>query len=787
MAPAEDEPPTCPDDDRGPDDSGGWDDESVEFADSLLQPETGEFDPESFTGLTSDGKYEVGGQIGNGGFSWVFRARQVSTGQDVAVKLPRRPGEACERLRRGGRLLGKIAHPNIAKLIDAGETTVADEKLPYVVMELVQGARSLSTFCREQQLDLPARLELLVDICNAVAAAHQKHVVHRDLKPGNILVSGSGHPCVIDFDIADISKADLSTLTAMGSTSGGVIGTPLYMSPEQIEGRPIGPASDVFSMGVIIRELVTDRPPRVSAAVQVLSCLQSSVFASCATLPTGIARITRGCLNGDPARRYKDAAELAAAIRECLTASSWKDPWWRSGMQAVRQASSDATQAFRDASRQAVGWLASTTAQRLAIAGLVAVALGTAAWQPVNNWRARQQQAKAYSASLAAAARAFDAKVPAQELRQLVRVAEADWHGWRGPDRPLPLELVCLRNLLPGNQPVTLPGVSAATIAPVGEWLATAAAGRVKLSSAAQPLVPLRRLPGLPGQRLSLTIGPGDLLAAGGDAGEWAVWRLNAIDRDSAALLRGAFPVAGPQRFSFAPDGRRLAVVTACGETEVWRLPATAAQSPERISIIRIGEASLSPTTEPPSACLSGDGRRLFVGGATGELLAFDVATGAAMPPVAGPAAGPLTLCRSADGRHLVSFAAGGTLRWHDPATGRPLANGSPAPTNCLLAAFADQENRLLVVRQSAAQGSGGTTLVIFETVSAAGSGPTVSLPVGKTIAALAAGADGRLLVRVADSWQVWSATPGKPAADMTIAAAVPQIAPAGSPGPSAD
>jgi len=801
MASPEDEPPTRRDDGRDPNDSGDWDDESLGLPEGFFRVETGEFDPASFTGTTSDGKITVGEQIGRGGFSWVFRGRQVSTGQEVAIKFPSRPGEACKRLTRGRKLLGQLNHPNIAKLVDAGSTTLGTVRLPYVAMELVRDARSLSAFCREENLDLPARLEVFAAICDAVAAAHVRNVIHRDLKPGNILISGSGHPCVIDFDIADTSKADLTTLETSDSTRGGNAFTPLYASPEQYAGGSppqadvdeqqrdrVTPASDVFSLGVILRELMTGKPPRMSAAMQLLSGLQKRVLTDCNALPLGVARITRRCLHEDQSQRYRDAAGLAAAIRECLKTGSWKDPWWRTAGRAAWQVSADAVQGLRDFS-QFAGCLAdSKTFRQFAMAGFFTAVLATAAWHPVTRWRAERQQAAAYSASIAAIDQKIAAEGLVEKLQPLVQQAEADWHDWRGAARPLPPELVCLRNLPPLGDPPTLPAASAACLSSSGEWLVTAGAGRqMKLSSAAEPRVPVRRLPGLPGEHLTVAIGPGDVLAAGSDAGSWAIWQLDEIDRDSAASLEGSFTTGGHLLFSFSPDGRRLAVVSASGEAEIWRLPTSDRDVPQQLSTFRFSDAAVPSTAGPPSACLSGDGRRLLIGGAAGDLLVFDAETGAQQPAVAGPAAAPLVLSRSADGHRLVSFTVGGRLRWHDPATGRLLTANEPPLPDCQQATFAGPENRLIVVQQPADTGSRGTTLTIFKTGSAATFEPLLSLPVEQPIVALQPGGEGRLLVMTADDWQVWSAAGETATADGTIVAADLATAAASATGPAAD
>lgn len=237
------------------------------------------------------GSYRLVSVLGHGGAGSVYLAersdRQYSA--QVAVKIVESAAlhpDMSMRFRAERQILASLNHPNIARLVDAGET---EKGLPYLVMEYVHGS-PVDRYCDQKQLSLDARLELFLQICTAVQYAHQNLVVHRDLKPANILVTEDGVPKLLDFGIAKLLDASPVVTQSLALTRmNDRLLTPEYASPEQILGRPVTTSSDVYALGIVLYELLTGRRPYAVTATSQLE-LERSICVTDPPRPSTMVR-----------------------------------------------------------------------------------------------------------------------------------------------------------------------------------------------------------------------------------------------------------------------------------------------------------------------------------------------------------------------------------------------------------------------------------------------------------------------------------------------------------------
>ncbi len=300
------------------------------------------------------GPWTIEAQLGEGGMASVWLARRSDGRHDgqAAIKLMhgRLHGtHASQRFEREGRILARLEHPHIARLLDAGVAADGQGGQPYLVLELVRGD-PIDRWCDDRRLGIEARLRLFVDVAQAVAAAHAQLVVHRDLKPGNVMVDGQGQVKLLDFGIArliDEGEDGAAPSAASITRTGQRAYTPAWAAPEQVRGEPVSTATDVWALGVLLCQLLTGRHPsglpwtsEVTAWMQAAALPgikrpshlvgageEAAVLAAARGLqPAGLARRLRGDLDQivrralaeEPGRRYGSAQALADDVQRHL-------------------------------------------------------------------------------------------------------------------------------------------------------------------------------------------------------------------------------------------------------------------------------------------------------------------------------------------------------------------------------------------------------------------------------------------------------------------------------------
>src|SRR5882672_1413515 len=271
------------------------------------------------------GRYRIVSELGRGAMGAVYRAVDPLIEREVAIKtlLPDLPSEILEEVRerflREARSAGRLNHPNIVTIFDVGE----DAGVAYIAMELLEG-RSLQEMLRKQpRLALVTAADIAAQVADALDHAQQYRIVHRDIKPANVMVAGSGRCKLTDFGIAYIPT---SSMTQTGAT----LGSPKYMSPEQVAGIAVDGRADLFSLGVMIYEMLTGRNPFVregdTTPVQVMHRISVEPAAAMRThdpaIPEALERIVRRALAKKPQDRYARAADMAEELRRAAREAS---------------------------------------------------------------------------------------------------------------------------------------------------------------------------------------------------------------------------------------------------------------------------------------------------------------------------------------------------------------------------------------------------------------------------------------------------------------------------------
>ncbi len=263
-------------------------------------------------------RYELEELVGSGGMSTVFRARDSQLGRRVAVKILHEhysdDPEYVERFRREARAVARLSHPNIVTVIDRGE----EDGRQFIVFEHVDGENLKELVLRNGRLPLRRALELGLAVAEGLAFAHEQGLVHRDVKPQNVLLNSEGEVKVTDFGIARSLDVEHGV-----TQTGTVMGTGEYLAPEQASGRPVSPATDVYSLGVVLWELLTGDVPFsgenfVAVALRHVHESPPDLRERRPDVPPRLAAAVERALEKDPARRFPSMSALAAELRASL-------------------------------------------------------------------------------------------------------------------------------------------------------------------------------------------------------------------------------------------------------------------------------------------------------------------------------------------------------------------------------------------------------------------------------------------------------------------------------------
>ena len=563
--------------------------------------------------------------IADGGMGRVYEGQQGRPRRVVAVKTLR-PGLASaadlKRFEYEAQVLGSLRHPGIAHVYAFGTHPSDAGPVPYFVMEFIPEAKTIVEYAADDSLPRPRRLELFRAVCEAVAHGHRKGVVHRDLKPRNILVDASGQPKVIDFGVARSAEVDAASTTLLAD-AGQVVGTLQYMSPEQFAGDSVDVRADVYALGIILCELLTGRTPHelqgktLAEAARIVT--EDDVAPpSLGGLPRALAAIVGRCLEKNRGHRYADAGALAADVGRFLAG----DP-------VTARLPSLLDSLLRVARRHRAA-----TAALVTLAASLAVAFAgiSAFW-----FRAEAERARAE----AEGAEAGRQRTIAHDQRLLAVAAkeqaerEADSARWR-------LYLANLRHLealAKGTESQGDGTLFEQTLAlqPAGSMPIELRCLRPGLDRAAQVIA------GMPRDAKRFVASPdGRRFAILRDDGAVAIHETS--DGAEVHVLRGRGAAA--QAAAFSPDGGR--VVTACRDrtARLWDMSTGA-----EIMVLRGHAKPLS------YAAFSADGRRIVAGGARTARV-WDAATGAPVATI-GNREGVSVAVLSPDGRQALTVCAG--------------------------------------------------------------------------------------------------------------------------------
>src|SRR5450755_1431865 len=268
-------------------------------------------------GTTLNGRYRLEARIGSGGMSTVYRATDVTLERQVAIKLMNREvatdSDQLERFRREARAVAQLSHPHIVGVIDAGE----DDGRPYIVLEYVEGETLKERIRRNGRLPIPEAVAYAIEIARALGAAHARQIVHRDVKPQNVLIDEEGSAKVTDFGIARTLEEDGLTV------DGRVLGTTDYVSPEQALGQHVTGQSDLYSLGIVLYEMLTGEVPfkgenQIAVAMKHVREQIPDVQTSRPEVSAALAAVIETATAKHQDDRYANDAELISDLEDVL-------------------------------------------------------------------------------------------------------------------------------------------------------------------------------------------------------------------------------------------------------------------------------------------------------------------------------------------------------------------------------------------------------------------------------------------------------------------------------------
>jgi serine/threonine protein kinase len=256
------------------------------------------------------GKYEVLEELGSGAMGKVFHGRDRVLQREVAIKTIATEDadvELKQRFYREARSCGRLSHPNIVTVFDLGE----QQGTSYIAMEYLEGEDLRKFIDRKTFMPLEGKLQIMAEVADGLAHAHENRIVHRDIKPSNIFLLKSGRPKLLDFGIARVFASQLTRV-------GNALGTPEYMAPEQIKGKETDARSDIFSAAVVFFELLTHEHPFGESDIprKVIQDSPKSLRSLNPLIPEKLEQILMRAMNKEQADRYQTAAEFAKALRK---------------------------------------------------------------------------------------------------------------------------------------------------------------------------------------------------------------------------------------------------------------------------------------------------------------------------------------------------------------------------------------------------------------------------------------------------------------------------------------